>query len=104
MRGWAEACGLDAGLAENLAHAICVDTVDWPRQLTDAVGPATGTATPWVVDLGPGDISANMTGRALRGRGVTVIPAATAKGRDQLFTTGRRRSPRPPTGRPTPRG
>ena len=43
VRGWAEACGLDAGLAENLAHAICVDTVDWPRQLTDAVGPATGT-------------------------------------------------------------
>ena len=38
VRTWAEACGLDAGLAEHLAHAICVETVDWPRELTDAVG------------------------------------------------------------------
>ena len=84
VRDWAEACGLDAGLAEHLAHAICVETVDWPRQLTDAVGPATR----WVVDLGPAELSANMTGRALRGRGVTVIPAATETGRDLLFTSG----------------
>ena len=97
VRDWAEACGLDAGLAENLAHAICVDTVDWPRQLTDAVG----ADTRWVVDLGPADLSANMTGRALRGRGVTVIPAATEKGRDLLFTPGAEIA-RPPTGRPTP--
>ncbi len=83
-RDWAVACGLDAGLTEHLAHAICVETVDWPRELADAVGPNTR----WVVDLGPADLSANMTGRALRGRGVTVIPAATSKGRDQLFTTG----------------
>ena len=84
VRDWAEACGLDAGLAENLAHAICVDTIDWPRQLTDAVR----RDTRWVVDLGPSTVSANMTGRALRGRGVTVIPAATEKGRDALFTPG----------------
>ncbi len=83
-RDWAEACGLDAALTEHLAHAICVETVDWPRQLTDATGPDTS----WVVDLGPSDLSANMTGRALRGRGVTVIPAATPEGRDQLFTPG----------------
>ena len=85
VREWAETCGLDTGLAENLAHAICVETVDWPRQLTDAVGPQTR----WVVDLGPANLSANMTGRALRGRGVTVIPAATEEGRDLLFTPGR---------------
>ena len=84
VRDWADACGLDSGLAEHLAHAICVETVDWPRALADAVGPATG----WVVDLGPAELSANMTGRALRGRGVTVIPAATDKGRDALFTAG----------------
>ncbi|MCW2847608.1 MAG: fabF [Marmoricola sp.] len=83
-RDWAVACGLDAGLTEHLAHAICLETVDWPRELADAVGPETH----WVVDLGPADLSANMTGRSLRGRGVTVIPAATTKGRDQLFTTG----------------
>jgi fatty acid synthase len=83
-RDWAEACGLDAGLTEHLAHAICVETVDWPRALSDTVGPQTD----WVVDLGPADLSANMTGRALRGRGVTVIPAATTKGRDLLFTSG----------------
>ncbi len=83
-RDWAEACGLDAGLTEHLAHAICVETVDWPRELTDAVGPDTR----WVVDLGPADLSANMTGRALRGRGVTVLPGATAAGRDLLFTSG----------------
>ncbi len=41
-----------------------------------------------MVDLGPADLSANLTGRALRGRGVTVIPAATEKGRDVLFTAG----------------
>src|SRR5436190_7311831 len=84
VHDWADACDLDSGLAEHLAHAICVETVDWPRALADAVGPATG----WVVDLGPADLSANMTGRALRGRGVTVIPAATDKGRDALFTPG----------------
>ncbi len=84
VRSWAETCGLDAGLAEHLAHAICVESLDWPRQLNDAIGPRTD----WVVDLGPADLSANMTGRALRGRGVTVIPAATTSGRDLLFTAG----------------
>src|SRR3954447_20817580 len=84
VRDWAEACGLATGLAETLAHAICVDTVDWPRQLSDAVR----HDTRWVVDLGPSTVSANMTGRALRGRGVTVIPAATEHGRDALFTPG----------------
>ncbi len=84
VRAWAETCGLDANLAGHLAHAICVESLHWPRQLTDAVGPRTR----WIVDLGPGDLSANMTGRALRGRGVTVVPAATTKGRDQLFTVG----------------
>src|SRR3954447_17049537 len=89
VREWAEACDLDTGLAENLAHAICVDTVDWPRQLTDAVRPLTQQGgTRWVVDLGPSTVSANMTGRAVRGRGVTVVPAATEKGRDALFTPG----------------
>ncbi|MEO5652615.1 MAG: fatty acid synthase subunit beta domain-containing protein [Marmoricola sp.] len=83
-RTWAETCGLDAGLTEHLAHAICVETVDWPRELADAVG----SETRWVVDLGPADLSANMTGRALRGRGVTVLPAATAAGRNLLFTAG----------------
>jgi fatty acid synthase len=83
-RDWAVACQLDAGLTEHLAHAICVETVDWPRELAEATGPRAR----WVLDLGPADLSANMTGRALRGRGVTVIPAATAKGRDQLFTAG----------------
>ena len=85
VRDWADQCGLDAGLAEHLAYAICVETVDWPRALADAVGPNTG----WVVDLGPAELSANMTGRALRGRGVTVIPAATDAGRDLLFTAGK---------------
>ena len=84
VRDWADACGLDSVLAEHLAHAICVETVDWPRALADAVGPATS----WVVDLGPAELSANMTARALRGRGVTVLPAATDAGRDLLFTAG----------------
>ncbi len=84
VREWAEACDLDAGLAEHLAQAICVESLDWPRQLTDAVG----RSTAWVVDLGPADLSANMTARALRGRGVTVVPAATSAGRDLLFTEG----------------
>ena len=83
-RDWAATCGLDAGLTEHLAQAICVERVDWPRELADAVG----ENTRWVVDLGPADLSANMTGRALRGRGVTVVAGATPEGRDQLFTTG----------------
>ena len=98
VRDWAEACGLDAGLAEHLAHAICVETVDWPRELTDAVGPDTR----FVVDLGPADLSANMTGRALRGRGVTVIPAATDQGSRPRSSPPAPRSPRRPTGRRTP--
>ncbi len=83
-RDWAEACGLDTELTEHLAHAICLETVDWPRELEDAVGPETR----WVLDLGPAELSANMTGRALRGRGVTTLPAATATGRDLIFTPG----------------
>ena len=86
VRGWAQECGLDAALAEHLAQAICVESVDWPRELTDAVG----TTTDYVIDLGPAELSANMTGRALRGRGVTVVPAATTAGRDLLFTPGAR--------------
>ncbi|SDT16126.1 fatty acid synthase, bacterial type [Nocardioides scoriae] len=86
VREWAELCGLDAALAEHLAQAICVETVDWPRELVDAIG----AQTDWVVDLGPADLSANMTGRALRGRGVTVVAAATTAGRDLLFTPGAR--------------
>ncbi|WP_051706021.1 type I polyketide synthase [Nocardioides aequoreus] len=84
VREWAEECGLDAALAEHLAQAICVEQVDWPRELVDAVGEQTA----WVLDLGPAELSANLTARALRGRGVTVVPAATAAGRDQLFTVG----------------
>ena len=85
VRDWAEACGLDAGLAEHLAHAICVETVDWPRAArpTPSARPPAGSSTSARPTL-----SANMTGRALRGRGVTVIPAATEKGRDALFTAG----------------
>ncbi len=81
---WAERCGLDRELAEHLARAICVEPVDWPRELTDAVG----ERTRWVLDVGPGEVTARLTARALRGRGVTVVPAATPTGRDQLFTAG----------------
>ncbi|ROR89901.1 type I polyketide synthase [Nocardioides aurantiacus] len=86
VREWAQECGLDAALAEHLAQAICVETVDWPRELADAVA----STTDYVIDLGPAQLSANMTGRALRGRGVTVVPAATTAGRDLLFTPGAR--------------
>ena len=81
---WAQRCGLDTALAESLARAICVDPVTWPRQLNDGIDPDTH----WVIDLGPADLAAAMTARAVRGRGITVIAAATETGRDALFTTG----------------
>ena len=81
---WAGRCGLDVALAESLARNICVDPVKWARQLHDGID----ADTRWVIDLGPADLAATMTARAVRGRGIGVIAAATEAGRDELFTPG----------------
>ncbi|HNO40212.1 MAG TPA: DUF1729 domain-containing protein, partial [Marmoricola sp.] len=81
---WAQRCGLDPALAESLARNICIDPVQWQRQLSDGIDPN----TKWVIDLGPADLAAGMTARAVRGRGISVVAAATEAGRDALFTPG----------------
>ncbi|QWC84843.1 DUF1729 domain-containing protein [Nocardioidaceae bacterium] len=87
---WANACELDGDFIAQLARAILVDPVDWPADLADVVGedghPESGLRT--VVDLGPGTLTADLTSRVLRGRGARVLPAATRRGREQLFTPG----------------
>ncbi len=84
VRQWAGACGVNAEIAAQLAEAICIEPISWPSDLLDVIQPDTR----WVIDVGPSNVVANLTSRTLRGRGVTVIPAGTRTGRDDLFTPG----------------
>src|SRR5690606_23152189 len=45
-----------------------------------------------IIDMGPGDGVAKLSGSALRGRGFEVVAAATTAGRRRLFTRGERRN------------
>ena len=98
VRDWAEACGLDAGLAEHLAQAICVDTVDWPRELTDAVG----AAHPLGRRPRPRrPLRQHDRPRPARPRRHRRPGRHHDRSRPALHPR-RPRHPRPPTGRPTP--
>ncbi len=81
---WATVCGIDPDVAEQAARQICIEPVDWPRDLRAAMG----TDTRWVLDVGPHDVAAKLSRRLLQGTGAHVIPAGTPAGRDQLFTPG----------------
>jgi len=81
---WAEAVGLDAGLARTLADAILVQPVDWVQEVT-ALSDA---GARWILDLGPGDILTRVTAPVIRGLGVGIVPAATRGGQRNLFTVG----------------
>lgn len=81
---WAEAIGLDAELARNMAEAILVRQVDWVEEVTSLHG----AGARWILDLGPGDILTRLTAPVVRGLGVGIVPAATRGGQRNLFTVG----------------
>ena len=81
---WAEAVGLDVGMARELADAILVQPVDW----VDAVTEISDAGARWILDLGPGDILTRVTAPVIRGLGVGIVPAATRGGQRNLFTVG----------------
>lgn len=81
---WAEAVGLDADLAREMAEAILVRRVDWVREVTDLHE----AGARWILDLGPGDILTRLTAPVIRGLGIGIVPAATRGGQRNLFTVG----------------
>ena len=81
---WAEAAGLDVGLARAMADANLVQQVDWLESATELAE----AGARWILDLGPGDILTRLTAPVVRGLGVGIIPAATRGGQRNLFTVG----------------
>ena len=83
---WAERCGIDTGLARELAVAVLIDPVDWPALVTQALAKADGARL--VLDLGPGTVLARLTEAVVAGTGTSVVAAGTA--RAQLRSEERR--------------
>ncbi|AKS33288.1 type I polyketide synthase [Mycolicibacterium goodii] len=81
---WAEAVGLDAELAKELAESILVRQVDWVDEITEI----SDAGARWILDLGPGDILTRLTAPVIRGLGIGIVPAATRGGQRNLFTVG----------------
>ena len=55
--GWAQAVGIDAGLARRMAEAMLVQQVDWVEAVTEIAD----SGARWILDLGPGDILTRLT-------------------------------------------
>ncbi|TFV59718.1 DUF1729 domain-containing protein [Mycobacterium sp. PS03-16] len=81
---WAEAVGIDVGLAREMTEAILVSQVDWVDEVTELHE----AGARWILDLGPGDILTRLTAPVIRGLGVGIVPAATRGGQRNLFTVG----------------
>ncbi|MET0702922.1 MAG: fatty acid synthase subunit beta domain-containing protein, partial [Mycobacterium sp.] len=81
---WAEAVGIDVGLARGMAEAILVRQVDW----VDEIAKLNDAGARWILDLGPGDILTRLTAPVIRGLGIGIVPAATRGGQRNLFTIG----------------
>ncbi|MET0897567.1 MAG: fatty acid synthase subunit beta domain-containing protein, partial [Mycobacterium sp.] len=82
--GWAEAVGIDVGLAREMAEAILVRQVDWVNEISGL----NDAGAKWILDLGPGDILTRLTAPVIRGLGIGIVPAATRGGQRNLFTIG----------------
>ncbi|MGK2348198.1 fatty acid synthase subunit beta domain-containing protein [Actinomyces sp. W5033] len=83
---WAGRCGIDTGLAHDLAVAVLIDPVDWPALVTDALERADGARL--VLDLGPGTVLARLTEAVVAGTGTSVVAAGTARALDDLDRPG----------------
>jgi len=83
---WAERCGIDTGLARELAVAVLIDPVDWPALVTQALAKADGARL--VLDLGPGTVLARLTEAVVAGTGTSVVAAGTARALDDLDRPG----------------
>ncbi|MCW2831358.1 MAG: 3-oxoacyl-ACP synthase, partial [Aeromicrobium sp.] len=84
VASWADACGIDPDLARTLTMRAIVDPVDWVASLEQAMD--AGAA--WILDLGPGDLAARLSGRELRIRGANVIATTTRRGHRELTAAG----------------
>ncbi|WP_369831040.1 fatty acid synthase subunit beta domain-containing protein [Corynebacterium sp. 13CS0277] len=84
VAAWAEACGMDAARARQLAQTVIVDPVDWVAT-TEAV---LASGAQWVLDCGPADGVEFLTADILAGRGVGTLAVAGAAGQQALFDAG----------------
>ncbi|MET0930563.1 MAG: 3-oxoacyl-ACP synthase, partial [Aeromicrobium sp.] len=81
---WADACGIDGDLARTITMRSIVDPVDWVASLEQAMD----AGAQWILDLGPGDLAARLSGRELRIRGAGVIATTTRRGHRELTAAG----------------
>ena len=82
---WAEACGIDAEHARELANEVLLNHVDWAARVRETMQ-AVDPATLWVVDFGPGTIVGKLLATVAQGTGVGVVDASTTAARAALST------------------
>ena len=82
---WAQACGIDAEHARELAAEVLLNHVDWAarvRTLMDSTDPS----ALWVLDFGPGTTVGKLFSTVAQGTGVGVVEASTVADRGALAT------------------
>ncbi|MCL0121540.1 type I polyketide synthase [Corynebacterium pygosceleis] len=81
---WASACGIDTGLAREVAADVMVNPVDWVAE----VGGAADAGAAWIFEVGPDGGVAGLTRKIVTGRGVGVLAVHDEAGQSRLFDPG----------------
>ena len=82
---WAEACGINADHARELAAEVLLNHVDWAARVR-ALMKSTDPSTLWVLDFGPGTTVGKLFSTVAQGTGVGVVEASTVADRGALST------------------
>ena len=82
---WAEACGINADHARELAAEVLLNHVDWAARVR-ALMKSTDPSALWVLDFGPGNTVGKLFSTVAQGTGVGVVEASTVADRGALFT------------------
>ena len=82
---WAEACGINADHARELAAEVLLNHVDWAARVR-ALMKSTDPSALWVLDFGPGNTVGKLFSTVAQGTGVGVVEASTVADRGSLST------------------
>ena len=82
---WAEACGINADHARELAAEVLLNHVDWAARVR-ALMKSTDPSALWVLDFGPGNTVGKLFSTVAQGTGVGVVEASTVADRGALST------------------